>query len=376
MAEKRDCYEILGISKSATDDEIKKAYRRMAKQYHPDANPGNKEAEDKFKEVNEAYSILSDPDKKSNYDRFGYAGVDPSAGGGGFGGGFSGGFDMGDIFDMFGGMFGGGSSRGSRANAPMQGDDVGVRVTIDFNEAVFGCKKDVSFTRTESCGECGGSGAAKGTSAQTCRKCGGRGTITVQKRTPFGMMQSSQACDECGGSGKIIQTPCKECRGNGRVRKNKTLEVNIPAGIDNGQRIALHGQGDSGINGGPAGDLIIQVAVRRHEYFVRDGFNLHLELPITFAQAALGAKITIPTPDGSGELTIPEGTQSGTTFSVRGKGVPRVNGRGRGDLLVTVSVETPKGLSKKQKDLLEAFDKSVSDKNHSKLKSFFDKLKK
>ena len=375
MAEKRDCYEILGISKSATDDEIKKAYRRMAKQYHPDANPGNKEAEDKFKEVNEAYSILSDPDKKSAYDRFGYAGVDPSAGGGGFGGGFAGGFDMGDIFDMFGGMFGG-SGRGSRANAPMQGDDVGVRVTIDFNEAVFGCKKDISFTRTESCGECGGSGAAKGTSAQTCRRCGGRGTINVQKRTPFGMMQSTQACDECGGKGKIIQTPCKECRGNGRVRKNKTLEVNIPAGIDNGQRIALHGQGDSGVNGGPAGDLIIQVVVRRHEYFVRDGFNLHLELPITFVQAALGSKITIPTPDGSGELTIPEGTQSGTTFSVKGKGVPRVNGRGRGDLLVTVSVETPKGLSKKQKELLEEFDKSVSEKNHSKLKSFFEKFKK
>ncbi len=375
MAEKRDCYEILGISKSATDDEIKKAYRRMAKKYHPDANPGNKEAEDKFKEVNDAYSILSDPDKKSNYDRFGYAGVDPSAGGGGFGGGFSGGFDMGDIFDMFGGMFGGGG-RGTRANAPMRGDDVGVRITIDFNEALFGCKKDVSFTRTEHCSECGGSGAAKGTSAQTCRKCGGRGMINVQKRTPFGMMQSTTACDECGGSGKIIQTPCKECRGNGQVRKNKTLEVNIPAGIDNGQRIALHGQGDCGLNGGPAGDLIIQVAIRRHEFFVRDGFNLHLELPITFAQAALGAKITIPTPDGSGELTIPEGTQSGTTFSVRGKGVPRVNGRGRGDLLVTVSVETPKGLSKKQKELLEEFDKSVSDKNHSKLKSFFDKFKK
>ncbi len=282
---------------------------------------------------------------------------------------------MGDIFDMFGGMFGG-SGRGSRANAPMQGDDVGVRVTIDFNEAVFGCKKDISFTRTESCGECGGSGAAKGTSAQTCRRCGGRGTINVQKRTPFGMMQSTQACDECGGKGKIIQTPCKECRGNGRVRKNKTLEVNIPAGIDNGQRIALHGQGDSGVNGGPAGDLIIQVVVRRHEYFVRDGFNLHLELPITFVQAALGSKITIPTPDGSGELTIPEGTQSGTTFSVKGKGVPRVNGRGRGDLLVTVSVETPKGLSKKQKELLEEFDKSVSEKNHSKLKSFFEKFKK
>lgn len=376
MAEKRDCYEILGISKSATDDEIKKAYRRMAKQYHPDANPGNAEAEEKFKEVNEAYSILSDSEKKANYDRFGYAGVDPSAGGGGFGGGFSGGFDMGDIFDMFGGMFGGSGSRGTRANAPMRGDDVGLRVTIDFQEALFGCKKDVSFQRIEHCHECGGSGAAKGTSPQTCRKCGGRGMINVQKRTPFGMMQSTQPCDECGGRGKTIQNPCKECRGSGNIRKSKTLEVNIPAGIDNGQRIALHGQGDCGANGGPAGDLIIQVAIRRHEFFVRDGFDLLLELPITFADAALGAKIEIPTPDGRGELTIPEGTQSGSTFAVRGKGVPKLNGRGRGDLLVTVVIETPKGLSKKQKELLKDFQDSMDDKNHAKKKNFFDKFKK
>ena len=375
MADKRDCYEILGISKSATDDEIKKAYRKKAKQYHPDANPGDKEAEEKFKEANEAYSILSDPDKKAKYDAYGYAGVDPSAGGGGFGGGFSGGFDMGDIFDMFGGMFGGGSTR-RNPNAPMRGEDVGIRITIDFDEAVFGCKKDISYSRIESCKECGGSGAAKGTSASTCRKCGGRGTINVQRRTPFGIMQSTSQCDECGGSGKIIQTPCRECRGSGTVRKSKTLEVNIPAGIDNGQSIALKGQGDCGMNGGPAGDLLIQVSIRRHEFFIREGYNIRYELPITFADAALGAKITIPTPDGMGELTIPEGTQSGATFSVRGKGVPKLNGKSRGDLYVTVVVETPKGLSKKQKDLLKDFQESLQDKNHAKKKSFFDRFKK
>ena len=375
MADKRDCYEILGISKSATDDEIKKAYRKKAKQYHPDANPGDKEAEEKFKEANEAYSILSDPDKKAKYDAYGYAGVDPSAGGGGFGGGFSGGFDMGDIFDMFGGLFGGGSTR-RNPNAPMRGEDVGIRITIDFDEAVFGCKKDISYSRIESCKECGGSGAAKGTSASTCRKCGGRGTINVQRRTPFGIMQSTSQCDECGGSGKIIQTPCRECRGSGTVRKSKTLEVNIPAGIDNGQSIALKGQGDCGMNGGPAGDLLIQVSIRRHEFFIREGYNIRYELPITFADAALGAKITIPTPDGMGELTIPEGTQSGATFSVRGKGVPKLNGKSRGDLYVTVVVETPKGLSKKQKDLLKDFQESLQDKNHAKKKSFFDRFKK
>ena len=376
MAEKRDCYEILGIDKSASNEEIKKAYRRKAKEYHPDANPGDKSAEEKFKEANEAYSILSDPDKKARYDQYGYAGVDPSAGGGGFGGGFSGGFDMGDIFDMFGGIFGGGSSSRRNPNAPMRGEDVGVRITIDFNDAVFGCKRDISFSRVEHCHECGGSGAAKGTSASTCRKCGGRGTINVQRRTPFGMMQSTTACDECGGSGRIIQTPCRECRGSGTVRKSKTLEVNIPAGIDNGQRISLNGQGDCGVNGGPNGDLLIQVSIRRHDLFVREGYNVRYELPISYADAVLGAKITIPTPDGQGELSIPEGTQSGTTFSVRGKGMPKINSKSRGDLFVTVTVETPKGLSKKQKELLKEFQESMSDKQHAKRKSFFDKFKK
>lgn len=375
MADKRDCYEILGVSKSASDEEIKKAFRRKAKEFHPDANPGDKAAEEKFKEVNEAYSILSDAQKKAAYDQYGYAGVDPSAGGGGFGGGFSGGFDMGDIFDMFGGMFGGGGTR-RNPNAPMRGEDIGVRVTIDFLDAVFGCKRDITFSRVEHCHECGGSGAAKGTSATTCRKCGGRGTINVQKRTPFGIMQSTQACDECGGRGKTISTPCKECRGSGNVRKSKTLEVNIPAGIDNGQRIALNGQGDCGANGGPNGDLLIQVAIRKHDLFVREGYNIRYDIPITFADATLGAKITIPTPDGSGELTIPEGTQSGTTFSVRGKGVPRINSKLRGDLLVTVNIETPKGLSKKQKELLKEFSESMNEKNHAKSKSFFDRFKK
>ena len=375
MAEKRDCYEVLGIEKNATDEEIKKAYRRKAKQYHPDVNPGDATAEAKFKEVNDAYSILSDPDKKARYDQYGHAGVDPSAGGGGFGGGFSGaGFDMNDIFDMFGGMFGGSSYR--NPNAPMRGEDVGVRITIDFNDAIFGCKRDISYTRIEHCHECGGSGAAKGTQTSTCTKCNGRGTINVQRRSMLGIMTQTVECDACKGRGKIIQTPCRECRGNGTVRKNKTLEVNIPAGIDNGQRISLSGQGDAGINGGPAGDLIIQVAIERHDLFVREGYNIRYELPITFTDAALGAKITIPTPEGEGELTIPEGTQSGTTFSIRGKGVPYINGRGKGDLYVTVAVETPKGLSKKQKELLEEFKKSMDDKNHAKRKSFFDKFKK
>ncbi len=372
---KRDCYEILEIDKNASEEEIKKAYRRMAKKYHPDSNPGDKVAEQKFKEVNEAYSILSDPDKKANYDRYGYSGVDPSAGGGGFGGGFSGGgFDMGDIFDMFGGMFGGGSS--SRPNAPRQGDDAGIRLTIDFEEALFGCKKDISYSRVEKCAECGGSGAAKGTRASTCRKCNGTGRINTQRRTPFGMMQSVGACDECGGTGKKIDTPCRECRGTGLTRRNRQLEVNIPAGIDNGQRIVLHGQGDAGVNGGPNGDLVILIAVRPHKLFEREGFNLRFELPITFSDAALGAKVSIPTPDGSGELTIPEGTQTGTVFNVRGKGVPKLNGGGRGDLLVTVRVETPKGLSKKQKEFLEDLDDSCGDKNYPKRKAFNEKSRK
>ena len=382
MAEKRDCYEILGISKGASEDEIKKAFRSMAKKYHPDANPGNKEAEEKFKEVNEAYSILSDPEKKANYDRFGYAGVDPSAGGGGFGGGFSSGgagFDMGDIFDMFGGMFGGGARGGfssGGANARTRGDDIGLRVTVDFREALFGCKKEVSYNRVEKCAECGGSGAAKGSTPKACGKCGGSGHINVRQRTVFGMMQSTAVCDECGGRGRIISDPCKACRGTGSVRKSKKLEVNIPAGIDDGQRIILHGQGNGGENGGADGDLIIEIGVRRDPLYRRDGFDLYYSLPVSFTEAALGAKVTVPTPDGSGELTIPEGTQSGATFSIRSKGVPKLNGRGRGDLLVTVTVETPKGLSRKQKELLEQLASESAEKNYPLKKAFAEKAAK
>ncbi len=370
MADKRDFYEILGVSKNATDDEIKKAYRKLAKQYHPDMNPGDKSAEQKFKEINEAYEILSDPDKRSKYDQYGHDAFDPAAGAGaGFGGFGDFGFDISDLFSNF---FGGGSS--ARRNGPVRGDDVNVRLTLSFEEAVFGVKKDVSYNKIQKCSECGGTGAEKGTTPKTCPTCGGKGQVRVQTRTPLGVMQSTKTCDNCRGTGKIVEKPCASCKGNGYVRVSKKLEVNIPAGIDNGQRIVLHGQGDAGANGGPNGDLVILINVRPHKLFVRDGFNLMFEMPVSFTDAALGAKITIPTPDGSGELTIPEGTQTGSTFNVRGKGVPKVNGSGRGDLLVTVRVETPKGLSRKQKELLEDLDDSCTDKNYPKRKAFESKL--
>lgn len=375
MAEqKRDCYEVLGVQKGASDSEIKKSFYKLAKQYHPDANPGDKEAEKRFKEVNEAYSVLSDSEKRAKYDQYGWAGLEGAAGGGA--GGFDfGGFDVGDIFgDIFGGMFGGGSGGSRRnANAPRRGDDIGARITLTFEEAAFGCKKEISYARIESCPSCGGNG---GSDAETCSKCGGRGQVTVQQRTPFGYMQSAQACDACGGKGKIIKNPCKDCRGSGLLRKNKVIEVNIPAGIDDGQRISLRGQGNAGANGGPAGDLYVSVSVRRHNVFTRDGFDLLCDLPITFVEAALGAKITVPTLEGEGELTIPEGTQSGTTFNIKGKGVQMLNGKGRGDLLVTVEVEVPKGLGKKQKDALAAFGALCDDKHYSKKSTFFSKFKK
>lgn len=286
---------------------------------------------------------------------------------------------MGDIFDMFGGMFGGGARGGfssGGANARTRGDDIGLRVTVDFREALFGCKKEVSYNRVEKCAECGGSGAAKGSTPKTCGKCGGSGHINVRQRTVFGMMQSTAVCDECGGRGRIISDPCKACRGTGSVRKSKKLEVNIPAGIDDGQRIILHGQGNGGENGGADGDLIIEIGVRRDPLYRRDGFDLYYNLPVSFTEAALGAKVTVPTPDGSGELTIPEGTQSGATFSIRGKGVPKLNGRGRGDLLVTVTVETPKGLSRKQKELLEQLASESAEKNYPLKKAFAEKAEK
>ncbi len=371
MADKRDYYEVLGLSKGASEDEIKKAYRKLAKQYHPDMNPGDKVAEGKFKEVNEAYDVLSDPDKKGKYDQYGHAAFDPASGFGGGAGGF-GGFDGFDISDIFSSFFGGGSSR--RPNGPVRGDDVRLRVTHSFEEAVFGCKKEVQYQRIQKCPDCNGSGAAKGTSAKQCPDCGGRGQVNVQQRTPFGVMQTSKTCDRCRGSGKIIDTPCKNCRGGGYVRATKKLEVSIPAGIDDGQGIALRGEGSDGRNGGPAGDLTISVNVRPHAFFERDGYDIYCDVPVTFADAALGADLQVPTIDGSETLHIPEGTQTGTTFTLKNKGVQVVNSKNRGNMYITVVVEVPKGLNGKQKDLLRQFHESCGSNNHSKREKFMKKF--
>ena len=375
MADKQDYYEVLGLSKGASADEIKKAYRQMAKKYHPDMNPDNKEAEQKFKDVNEAYAVLSDPEKKAQYDQYGHAAFDQSSG---FGGGGFGGFDF-DVGDIFSSFFGGGfgSSRSqSRANAPIPGDDIGVRVILSFEEAVFGCKKEGSYGRVQRCDSCSGSGAKKGTSPERCSKCGGSGTIRVQQRTAFGMMQSTSSCPDCNGTGKIIKTPCDNCRGKGYVKINKKLEVSIPAGIDDGQRIALRSQGNEGRNGGATGDLIIQVSVRPHPIFERDGNDIYCEVPITFAEAALGAKIKIPTLEGQMDYDIPEGTQTGSVFTIKQKGINAVNSRSKGNLYVKVVVETPKSLTDEQKKILRQFADSCGEKNFAKKTSFFSKFKK
>ena len=381
--EKRDYYEVLGVSKTATDEEIKKAYRKLALKYHPDYNPGDKTAEEKFKEINEAHEVLSDPEKRKRYDQFGFAGVDPNyaasqgAGAGGFGGGF-GGVDLGDIFgDIFGGGFGGfaGGSTRANPNAPRKGQDIRVRITLTFDEAVHGCKKNITITRQQTCTECNGTGAAPGTSPEVCPDCNGRGYTIQQQRTPFGVMQSQQPCTRCGGKGKIIKNPCKVCHGSGRVATKKTLEVSIPMGIDDDQSFALRGMGDAGANGGPAGDVIVMVTVRPDELFQRDGYDVWVTIPITFSQAVLGDNITVPTIDGKVEYTLPEGTQSGTTFRLRGKGIQYLNGRGRGDMYVKCDVEIPKKLNKTQREALKKFEGTLKEENYEKRKGFFRKLK-
>lgn len=372
MADKRDYYEVLGVDKNADESTLKKAYRQLAKKYHPDMNPGDAEAEVKFKEVNEAYDVLSDPDKKAKYDQYGHAAFDPASGaGGGFGGFGDFGFDVGDIFSSF---FGGGMG-GSRRNGPIRGDNITVRLTLTFEEAVFGCKKEITYQKVQKCSSCSGSGAAAGTSPKTCSTCGGSGQVRVQQRTPFGYMQTQKQCDACGGKGKIVEKPCTDCKGKGYVRASKKLDVNIPAGVDDGQQIALRGQGSDGMNGGGAGDLIILIMVRPHSIFERDGDDLYCEVPITFAEATLGAEINIPTLEGSQKYTIPEGTQTGTTFTLRSKGVQRINNpKYHGDLHFTVVVEVPKGLNREQKDLLEKFAESCGEGNYTKRTKFFKRF--
>ena len=357
MADKKDFYEALGLEKSASEEEIKKAFRQQAKKYHPDLNSGDKNAEARFKEINEAYEVLSDADKKARYDQFGHAGVDPSFGGGGgfgdFGGFGSMDFDLGDLFSSF---FGGGGGTSSRnRNAPRKGDRIRAEVSIKFEEAAFGCEKEVSVSRVETCESCTGTGCKEGTTAEKCANCNGRGVVSTQQRTPFGVMQSSSDCPKCGGRGKIIHQPCEKCRGLGLVRRNRNVKVSIPAGIDNGQTISLRGQGSAGANGGEPGDLFVTVIVMRHPLFQREGNSVILNMQISFVQAALGAEIEVPTLDGKVKYSIPEGTQTGTVFRLRGKGIQNLRGSGRGDQFVTVSIVVPTGLSKEQKDSLREF---------------------
>ena len=371
MAEKRDYYEVLGIDKSADEATIKKAYRTMAKKYHPDMNPGDKTAEERFKEVNEAYEVLSDAQKKAAYDQYGHAAFDQTAGGGAGFGGFGGFGDFGDIGDIFSSFFGGGGS--TRRNGPARGGDIRVHLGITFEEAAKGAKKTITYARVEECPECKASGAKKGTSPETCKKCGGTGSIRTQQRTILGMMQSTSTCPDCSGRGKIVKNPCGNCKGKGYVRVSKKIDVTVPAGIDDGQTMSVRGQGDAGRNGGGAGDLLVTVSMRPHHIFERNGYDLYCEVPLTFTEAALGAELKIPTLEDEVDYKVPEGTQSGTVFTIRGKGVQRLNSKGRGDLHFTVVVETPRNLSQQQKELLREFGDSLENANHTKKSSWFKK---
>ena len=391
---KRDYYEVLGVEKTASDDELKKAYRKLARQYHPDVNPGNAEAEEKFKEINEAYEVLSDSGKREQYDRFGHDGPGGFGGGaggfGGFGGGDFGG--MNDIFDMF---FGGGFGGGQQQKGPRKGADLRYDLTIDFEEAVFGTEKTVTLPKWESCGTCKGSGAKPGTSPTTCSRCNGTGQIYTVQKTPFGQMQTAKVCPECGGTGQVIKDPCPECNGKGRKRINKKLEIKVPAGVDTGSRLRMSGEGDPGELGGPNGDLYIYINVRPHAIFVRDEDDIYMEQEINIAQAALGADIQVETLEGKVTLTIPAGVQTGAKFRMKGKGVKNIKGYGKGDQYVTIRVVTPKSLTAEQRDLLEklnatfkavepkkeensrtsgADNKKKEEKNENK-KGFFGKVK-
>lgn len=373
MANKRDYYEVLGIDKNATDEDIKRAYRKKAKECHPDLHPNDKEAEARFKELNEANEVLSDPDKRARYDQFGFDGPDMGGGAGGnpFGGmDFSGMGGMGDIFDqLFNGGMGG--SAQARRNAPRQGNDVRYELHLTFEEAAKGCHKSVEFYRYENCATCGGSGAKPGTQPQTCSMCKGTGQI----RQSGGWMTTVRTCPACGGSGKVIKDKCSSCGGSGRVRMRRTLELDVPAGVDDNIVLSKRGQGEPGANGGPNGDLLIQITVKPHKLFRREGTNLRLEVPISFTQAALGAEIDVPTLDGSVKYTIPEGTQTDTEFRIRGKGIQQLGSNNKGDLIFKVRVETPRRLTEKQRELLRQFDGDDNGKQYDQRKTFIDKVK-
>ena len=378
MAEKRDYYEVLGVQKGASDEEIKKAFRKQAKKYHPDLNPGNKEAEAKFKEVNEAYEILSDKDKRSRYDRYGFAGVDPNFGAGStaYGGGnpFGQDIDIGDIFNSFFGGFGGGQRRNQ--NAPRRGSDVEASLTLSFEEAAKGCKKEVTYQNVESCKDCNGTGAASGTQLKVCSECNGTGQVIAQKRTPFGVVQTSQTCEKCRGKGKVIEKPCPKCSGVGRIRSTRTVTVTVPPGIGQDQILNIGGHGNSGYNGGPAGDLHVYISVKKHELFERKGDDVWCDIPLTFSQAALGHEVIVPTLDGKASYQVHPGTQPGDIFKLRGKGIQHLNTKGRGDQYVRVIVEVPRNLTAEQKKILKQFEDSCNPNNYQKRSSFFDKVKK
>ena len=369
---KRDFYEVLGVDKSASAEEIKKAYRKKALQFHPDKNPGNKEAEEKFKEGNEAYEMLSNPDKRAAYDRHGHAGVDPSMGAGGFGGGQRGGGNYSDIFEAFGDIFGGGQ-RGGGASRQRGGADLQYTLELTLEEAVKGVKKQVRFTTAAACEVCDGSGSKKGSSMTTCRTCGGAGQVRMQQ----GFFTVQQTCPTCRGRGQMIKDPCGSCHGEGRANKQKTLEVTIPAGVDTGDKVRLAGEGEAGANGAPAGNLFVQVVVKDHAIFKRDGGDLYCEVPISFPDAALGCELEVPTLEGKVKLKVPEGTQTGKVFRLRGKGVKPVRAYDVGDMLCRVVVETPVHLNSKQKELLRDFQASLdgNDKQSPNKKTFFDGLK-
>lgn len=369
---KRDYYEVLGVSRDASPDELKKAYRKLARQYHPDAYAGNKEeAEVKFKEIAEAYAVLNDPEKRAAYDQFGHAAAD----GQGFGGFGAGGFNgadfggLGDIFDMF---FGG---AGRQRTGPQKGNDLRINLEISFKEAAFGVERDIQVPKIETCDTCAGSGSAPGSKTKTCGVCQGAGQVQFAQNTPFGRVVQSRTCDQCRGSGKIIEKPCPTCRGGGQVRKTKNIHVKIPAGVDDGSRLRLTGEGESGLRGGPPGDLYVYIVVRPHKDFVRDGNDVICELNISFAQAALGDSVDVPTLDGTAELKVPEGTQTGTVFRIKGKGIPYLNGNGRGDQHVRVKLTTPTKLNDKQKELLKEFARLSGENPQGGNKNLFEKMK-